>query len=125
MTSWDRWVARLPAPGLLNFLAGLFAGTGINLLTSSAVGDGGGLSVLTVLDSSAWVLGAALVTVAATMLQNAEAEAALLDSPMFEEAERREIRMLQRRPIARRAVLLMLGGLLSVVLAVVLLPLLS
>ncbi|WP_305785590.1 hypothetical protein [Symbioplanes lichenis] len=125
MTTWDRWVARLPAPGLLNFLAGLFAGTGINLLTSSAVGDGGGLSALTVLDSIAWVLGAALVTVAATMLQNAEAEAALLDSPMFEEPERREIRMHQRRPIARRAVLLILGGLLSVILAVVLLPFLA
>ncbi|AGL18794.1 hypothetical protein [Actinoplanes sp. N902-109] len=125
MTAWDRWAARLPTATLLNFLAGLLAGTGINLLTSSAVGDAGGLRAVTVADSVAWVLSAGLLTVAATALQNSELAAALYIKPDFDEEEQRATRMVKRHPIARRSVLLTTGAVAMALLAFALLPFLA
>ncbi|GIE99679.1 hypothetical protein Ari01nite_71440 [Paractinoplanes rishiriensis] len=122
MRRWASAVGRFPAPGTLNFLAGLLAGAGINLLTSAAVGDGGGLGIHIVLDSVAWVSGAALLTSAATMLGNADRQAALLITPEFNDMERRQIRTLEINRVARPVRWLLLGAFACVAVAVALLP---
>ncbi|WP_433376055.1 hypothetical protein ACQPZX_07110 [Actinoplanes sp. CA-142083] len=111
---------RLPAPNMLIFVAGLMAGAGINLLTSAAVGETG-LGVVIVADSVAWVAAAALLTWAATLLQNAEREAALLDHRDFTSQQRREILQVAADAVAVRVRILLAGGLLATAVAVFLL----
>lgn len=64
---------RIPPPAALNFGAGLFAGAGINLLTSIAGADaaGGAWKAQLVADSLLWVALAASVTWTAGLFEQA------------------------------------------------------
>jgi hypothetical protein len=105
---------------MLIFVGGLMAGAGINLLTSAAVGETG-LGAVIVADCAAWVAGAAMLTGAATLLQNAEREAALLDHRDFTSQQRREILQVAAETVAGRVKLLLAGSGLATAAAVVLL----
>ncbi|PZG13159.1 hypothetical protein C1I95_24300 [Micromonospora craterilacus] len=114
----------IPSPSALNFLAGLFAGAGINMLTSVSTGPPDPeISTLKVaLDSALWVIAAAFLTWAAHLLEAAEREADLYIAKKFNEAEKKELRQEYRSRALRRARLpLVLTGL-SLVSAVLLLP---
>ncbi|WP_436523043.1 hypothetical protein [Actinoplanes sp. HUAS TT8] len=96
----------LPASSSLNFLAGIFAGAGINLVTSIATGPEGDVSTgKVVLDSAFWVLTAAFLTWAAQVLQNGERDADLDIDRDFSEAEKQDIRQLNQRRALRQALL--------------------
>ncbi|MEV6813380.1 hypothetical protein [Micromonospora sp. NPDC051296] len=114
----------IPSPSALNFLAGLFAGAGINMLTSVSTGppDPEISTVKVALDSALWVIAAAFTTWAAHLFQAAEREADLYIDRDFGEAEKKQIREDHLRRALRRARLpLVLTGL-SLVGAVLLLP---
>jgi hypothetical protein len=111
---------RLPTPNMLIFVGGLMAGAGINLLTSAATGEAG-LGVVIVADSVAWVAAAAMLTGAATLLQSAEREAALLDHPDFNLEQRQEILQVAAQSVAGRVKLLLAGSALATAAAVFLL----
>jgi hypothetical protein len=88
-----RVVRHLPSPTALTFLAGLFAGAGINMLTSAAVGEAGGTTKMIIFDALAWVAAAGFLTSAAQRLDSAEREASfyIVDpnlSPVEKQAER-------------------------------------
>jgi hypothetical protein len=113
----------LPASSSLNFLAGIFAGAGINLITSVATGPEGGVSTLAIgLDSALWVLAAAFLTWAAQVLQHGERDADLLIAADFTERERREVRELQTRRSLRQARLPLILTMVSVLGALAGLP---
>ncbi|GAA4606670.1 hypothetical protein BJY16_005945 [Actinoplanes octamycinicus] len=119
MNLWVRLARMTPSPSMLNFLAGLLAGTGINLLTSSAVDDKG-LGDLVVVDSVAWVAAAAALTGMATLLQNAERDAVPIREP--DEDERRELQQIMVERVARRVVALAAAAVVALGVAVALLP---
>ncbi|MBM2615858.1 hypothetical protein JIG36_09850 [Actinoplanes sp. LDG1-06] len=94
----------LPASSSLNFLAGIFAGAGINLITSVATGPEGGVSSgKLALDSVFWVLAAAFLTWAAQVIQRGEREADRTIAPDFSDDEEREVRQVLQRRSVRRA----------------------
>src|SRR4051812_5745910 len=83
----------LPAPSSLNFLAGIFAGAGINLITSVATGPDGGISTLKIsIDALLWVLAAGFLTWVAQIVQHGERDADLYIDRDFSDTEKREIR---------------------------------
>jgi hypothetical protein len=113
----------LPASSSLNFLAGIFAGAGINLVTSVATGPEGGASTGKILlDSTFWVLAAAFLTWAAQVLQNGERDADLDIDRDFSEAEKQDIRQLNQRRALREALwpLVLTGA--AVIASLLLLP---
>ncbi|MER5456039.1 MULTISPECIES: hypothetical protein [unclassified Micromonospora] len=114
----------IPAPSTLNFLAGLFAGAGINMLTSVSTGppDPAISTAKVALDSALWVIAAGLTTWAAHLLQTAEREAELEIDRDFSPAERSEVREVHLRKALRGARLPLGLTLLSLVGAVLLLP---
>jgi len=113
----------LPSPAPLNFFAGLFAGAGINMLTSVSSGDPGPTSNVKLgVDSFLWVLAAGFLTWAANILQNAEREAELYVDRGMSPAERREIRQANLARAAPKAVWAIALTVFSVMLAVFLLP---
>jgi hypothetical protein len=113
----------LPASSSLNFLAGIFAGAGINLITSVATGPEGGVSTIKIaLDSALWVVAAAFLTWAAQAVQRGERDADLLIAPNFSEGERREVRELHQRTALRHARLPLILTMVSLVGALVMLP---
>ena len=66
----------LPASSSLNFLAGIFAGAGINLITSVATGPEPDVSSTKIgIDSALWVAAAAFCTWAAQVVQRGERDA--------------------------------------------------
>jgi hypothetical protein len=114
----------LPAPSSLNFLAGLFAGAGINMLTSVSTGPPGGTSTAKVgLDSFLWVFAAGFLTWAARILENAERDAQLVFvGHRITEEEKREILESYRRKAGPRVQLAIGLTVVSVVAAILLLP---
>ncbi|MEU7757056.1 hypothetical protein AB0B57_31490 [Micromonospora sp. NPDC049101] len=114
----------VPAPSTLNFLAGLFAGAGINMLTSVSTGPAG-TDVSTgkiALDSALWVVAAGFLTWAAHLFQAAERDADLYIDRDFSEPEKQEIRQEYLRRALRRARLPLVMTVLALVCAVLLLP---
>lgn len=113
----------LPGSSSLNFLAGIFAGAGINMITSVATGPAGGVSTLKIaFDSVSWVLAAGFLTWAAQLLQAGEREADLQITRTFSPAERRQTRELHRRQSLQAVRLPILLTAISLVAAVALLP---
>ncbi|MDG4782566.1 hypothetical protein O7614_23175 [Micromonospora sp. WMMD961] len=114
----------VPAPSTLNFLAGLFAGAGINMLTSVSTGpaDPGVSTGKVALDSALWVVAAAFLTWAAHLFQAAERDADLYIDRDFSEPEKQEIRQEYLRRALRRARLPLMMTVLALVCAVLLLP---
>jgi hypothetical protein len=113
----------LPSPSPLNFFAGLFAGAGINMLTSVSSGDPGQPSSLKLgIDSFLWVLAAGFLTWAAHILEEAEREAALYIDRGMSDHERREIRQANLKQAAPKAVWAIALTGLSVLAAIFLLP---
>lgn len=98
MISW------IPASSSLNFLAGICAGAGINLITSVATGPESDVATVKLaLDSVLWVLTAAFLTWAAQVVHRGEQEAERLITRDFSEEEQREVRGLLQRTSARNA----------------------
>ena len=113
----------LPGSSSLNFVAGIFAGAGINMITSVATGPESGVSTLKIaIDSAFWVLAAGFLTWAAQLLQSSERDADLQITPDLTPPERREVRNLHLSE-ALLAVRLPLGlTFVSLLAAVALLP---
>jgi hypothetical protein len=94
----------LPA-SLMNFLAGLYAAAGINILTTLEIGGASphgpsaeGLGI----DASAWIVAAVFQAWAAHIAENVDQEATLLIDPLLSEKERKDIRISKARKWARR-----------------------
>lgn len=116
-------VLRLPSPTALTFLAGLFAGAGINLLTSTATGEPGVNAGAVALDAISWVAAAAFLSWVAHRLDATQRQAALyiMDpnlSPAVKQAEHEK----QLDEIAGVTTLLLALTLACLVAAVLLLP---
>ncbi|MEY9931320.1 hypothetical protein ABH926_005969 [Catenulispora sp. GP43] len=77
-------------PSLLNFLAGLAAGAGINLLTSIEGGSHFPRGQV-VVDSGLWILDAMLLAYAAHLAETVEREAALAFDNTLSAEEKRDI----------------------------------
>jgi hypothetical protein len=95
----------LPASSL-NFLAGILAGAGINLITSVATGPDSTVSIpLVAFDTALWVVAAGLLTWAAQIVQRGEREADLEINRNLSEIEKRDIRdMFEQRSWGRARV---------------------
>jgi hypothetical protein len=112
-----------PSPSSLNFLAGLFAGAGINMLTSVSTGPPNiPPATKLFLDSALWVIAAGFLTWAARALENAERDADLYINRDFTEKEKREIRHEYVKAAIPRALPAFTLTLVSVVAAILLLP---
>lgn len=119
-----RIVHYLPSSSSLTFLAGLFAGAGINMLTSAAIGESGTSTWTIILDSLAWVAAAGFLTSAARRLDAADREASfyILD-PNLSANEKRAVRERQLDKVARTTVVMVgLTGLALVAAVLLLLP---
>ena len=107
----------LPASSSLNFLAGIFAGAGINLITSVATGPQAEVSTMKIaLDSVLWVATAAFLTWAAQVVQRGERDADLETQGRLTEVEKAEIRDHLERQSWRRArfpIILTVGSLIG------------
>jgi hypothetical protein len=112
----------LPASSSLNFLAGIFAGAGINLITSVATDQDGEFSAQIGLDSALWVLAAGFLTWAANRLRRGERDTDLLIAPDFTEGERRKVLELHTRRSLRQARIPLILTTVSLLLAVAGLP---
>jgi hypothetical protein len=113
----------LPASSSLNFLAGIFAGAGINLITSVATGPEAEVSTAKIaVDSLLWVLAAAALTWAAQVVQRGERDADLEIGAQLTDVEKHEVRELFGRRSWRQARLPVVLTLVSLAGAVVLLP---
>jgi hypothetical protein len=107
----------------LTFLAGLFAGAGINMLTSSATGESSASASAIAVDAVAWIVAAALLTAAAQRVDSAEREASKrLQDPNLSEEVKRDERENQLNQVATTTVVLLALTLLSAVLAILLIP---
>jgi len=112
-----------PASSSLNFLAGIFAGAGINLITSVATGPEADVSTGKIaFDSGLWVLAAAFLTWAAQVLQGGERDADLVITQHLTDLEKHEIRQLYQRRSWRRARLPIALTLVSLIGSIVMLP---
>ena len=85
-------VSRLPSPTALTFLSGLFAGAGINMLTSTATGESSTSAGSVAFDAVAWVAAAAFLSWVAHRLDAVQRQAAfyIMDpnlSPAVKQAE--------------------------------------
>lgn len=78
-------------PSLLNFIAGLLAGAGINLLTSVATGPTAASDQKIVIDSIIWVLSAIFAAYAAHVAEGAERRAELRITDRLSAAEKHAI----------------------------------
>ena len=92
----------LPASSSLNFLAGIFAGAGINLVTSVAGGRNPNAAASTTkifVDSALWVVAAAFLTWVAQVVQRGErnADADVARRNRLTDAEKDEVRDLHER----------------------------
>jgi hypothetical protein len=116
--------AAIPGPSSLNFLGGLSAGTGINMLTSVSTGLPDNVSAAMIgLDSLLWVVAAGFLTWAARILEDAEREAQLiLIGRRITDEERQEIWAGYRTTAGRRALPAFVLAILSAIVAVLLLP---
>lgn len=113
----------LPPPPALNFFAGLFAGAGINMVTSIATGLSESTSkTAIVVDSLLWLLSAATLTWAAQVIEHEERDADLYIDRDFTEREKRDIReQYRRRAFHKARIPFVLTGL-TLVLSALLIP---
>lgn len=114
----------VPASSSLNFLAGICAGAGINLITSVATGPETDVSVAKIaLDSALWVLSAAFLTWAAQIVQRGErdAEFAMIGDE-FTTVEKQDIREKRTRESWQAARLPIVLTVISLIGSIVLLP---
>jgi hypothetical protein len=88
----SRFTQRLLPASLLNFLAGLLAGAGINLLTAIETGPTSVPGHVIVVDSLAWIGAAMFAASAAHVAETAEQRATLSMSKSFTPELNREIR---------------------------------
>src|ERR1700730_11925098 len=109
-------------PSILNFLAGLFAGAGINMLTSVATAPAETSTTAIVIDSAVWVLAAASTTWVAHLVEtmNKDIEAKLEDD--FDPDEERGVRRMARAAVGTRLRLATVAACSSVVVGVLFLP---
>jgi hypothetical protein len=85
-----RIVLLLPNPTALNFLAGLFAGAGINMLTSTATGESSTSAGAVALDAVVWVAAAVFMAWVAHRLDAAQRQASFFTTnPYLEPDEKR------------------------------------
>jgi hypothetical protein len=77
-------------PALLNFISGLAAGAGINLLTSLS-GLSPSARTTTVVDSVAWLIAAVFLAATAQIVEGVERDAALAIDNTLTKAERHDI----------------------------------
>jgi hypothetical protein len=106
---------------LLNFISGLAAGAGINLLTSMS-GSSDRSRPLTAFDSAIWVIGAAFLAYAGHLSNTAERAAAMvIDNTLTKDEKKAVVRneQLQVRWPYRTALCLSAVGLVT---AVILIP---
>lgn len=113
----------VPAPAALNFLAGVFAGAGINMLTSVSTGPDGNVRASAIaVDSALWILGAAFLTWGAHIFEEAQREAELHIDRDFSDREKAEIREAQLLEARRRAAVPLLLTGIAISGAILLLP---
>jgi len=96
----------LPAASSLNFVAGILAGAGINLVTTAAIAGTANVSTAAVaVDAVSWVLAAAFLYWAAQTIQRGEREADRDIGPRgrLTDDEARQIRDHHERRAWRRA----------------------
>jgi len=106
---------------LLNFLSGLTAGAGINLLTSIEGGSNASHGKI-VVDSAVWIVVAMFLAYAAHLTESVEKEASLVIDGNLTAAEKREVYDAHAVPVRwRYRTSLGLSGLLTVV-AIILIP---
>ncbi len=111
------------SPAALNFLAGLFAGAAINMLTTVSTDPAPDVSTRqVVLDSGMWVLAAGFLTWSAQILQRAERDADLYIDRDFSHSERKEIRDEYLRLAFRHARLPLVLTAAALLAAILLLP---
>jgi hypothetical protein len=114
---------RLPAPPTLNFLAGLLAGAGINMLTSVATGPAEEVSTTRVVaDSAIWILAAIFVSRLAQVVERGQQDADLHIDRDFSASEIREIRSEYLRKAYANARFPLIAAIVAIVSAVLLLP---
>jgi hypothetical protein len=117
---------RLAAPGSssLNFLAGICAGAGINLITSVSVGPEVHVSIGKIaVDSALWVITAAFITWAAQIVQRGERDADIeMIGDELTAVEKRDIRAEIERKSWRSARLPVALTVISLIGSVMLLP---
>jgi hypothetical protein len=114
----------LPPSSLLNFLAGIFASAGINLLTSVATGPEADVSTAKIaIDSCCWVVAAAFLTWAAQVIRRSErsTDVAAVNGLLSGE-EKEEQRDAIREQTWRKARLPIALTVVSVIGSVILLP---
>lgn len=109
-------------PSLLNFVAGLLAGAGINLLTSVATGPVGVPSREVVLDSLVWVVAAVFSAGAAHVAEGSERRADLVITDRLRPEEKDAIARNEAAQVAGRFWILVALAALFVVLASSLIP---
>jgi hypothetical protein len=70
-------VRQLRSPTALTFLAGILAGTGINLITAVAIGDSSADALTVVVDAIAWVAAAAFLSSVAQRIDAVQRQSVL------------------------------------------------
>ena len=116
---------RLLPSSLLNFIAGIFAGAGINLLTAVATGPTDVSTHRIEVDAAAWVIAASFAAWAAHVSEGADRRAAALErrvgSALHGDLQQAVMRN-EAVKVAGRFWLLVILSVLCVVLAVALIP---
>ena len=107
---------------LLNFLSGLFAGAGLNLITQAQTGPLTQPKWSVFLDSIPWILTSVFQAWAGHIVQGAESEAELLYTSGLTAQERQAIARGEKRKVARRYNLLMGTSVITFGVALVLTP---
>ena len=106
----SRLFGRLLPSSLLNFIAGLLAGAGINMLTSVETGPTSVPTHNVVVDSVAWVVAAGFVAAAAHSAETAERRADLASRETYSPELNRAIRREKSAEVAGRFWVLLLIG---------------
>lgn len=107
---------------LLNFLSGLFAGAGLNLITQAQTGPLTQPKWTVLLDSVPWIATSVFQAWAGHIVQGAESEAELLYTAGLTTEERQAIARGEKRKVAQRYKVLMLTSLVTFALALTLTP---
>jgi len=125
LSKWFRESAlagRLLPPALLNFVSGLLAGAGINLLTGVATGPATVSTRAIIIDSVVWVVAAVFAAGAAHVAEGAERKADLAITERFTAKEKQAIMSSAAAEVAVSFWIQAAFGAVFVVLAVGLIP---
>lgn len=109
-------------PALLNFVAGLLAGAGINLLTSVATGPSSVSTRGIIVDSVVWVVAAIFAASAAHVAEDAGRKADLVITERLRPEEKQAIFRNEAAQVSVRFWILVGFGVAFVVLATALIP---